>query len=200
MALTTRVIDQDNGRQVIDASIGTIVYFRDQKVQLRSDMASEADTSPLVAEINYRPADAWRLSLGMQYDPEDHETDVGQFSIQRADNAGRIINLAYRLRLGSVEQVDASFLWPLQDNWKLIGRWNYSLLDDTSLEALAGFEYESCCWAVRAMGRRYLRNQDGDKRNAIYFELELKGLGSLGRNTEQVLERAILGYRGRNNY
>jgi LPS-assembly protein len=200
LALTTRVTDQNNGRQVVDASIGTIVYFSDQKVQLRNDIASEADTSPLVAEINYRPVDAWRLSIGIQYDPEDHETDVGQFSVQRADSAGRIFNLAYRLRLGSVEQVDASFLLPLRDNWKLIGRWNYSLLDDTSLEALAGFEYESCCWAVRAMGRRYLRNQEGDKRNAIYFELELKGLGSLGRNTEQVLERAILGYRGRNNY
>jgi LPS-assembly protein len=200
LALTTRLIDQDRGRPILDASIGTIVYFSDQKVQLNSSTAQQANTSPLVAEINYRPADAWRVSLGIQYDPEDNETDVGQVSVRHVAPSGRIINLAYRLRLGSVEQLDASFLLPLRENWKLIGRWNYSLLEDTSLEAMAGFEYESCCWAFRAMGRRYVRNQDGDKRNAIYFELELKGLGSLGRNTERLLERAILGYRGRNDY
>ena len=200
LALTTRIIDPDQGRQVLDASIGTIVYFSDQQVQLGNDAVQEADTSPLVAEINYRPADPWRVSLGIEYDPEDNETDAGQLSVQHVDQTGRIINLAYRRRLGSIEQLDASFMVPLRDNWNLIGRWNYSLLEDATLEALAGFEYESCCWAFRAMGRRYVRNQEGDKRNAIYFELELKGLGSLGRNTDRVLERAILGYRGRNEF
>jgi len=36
---------------------------------------------------------------------------------------------------------------------------------------------------------------NGDMRNAIYFELELKGLGSLGRGAGRVLEQAIAGYR-----
>ena len=127
LALTTRIIDQNQGRQILDASIGTIVYFSDQQVQLRNGPTQDADTSPLVAEINYRPIDAWRLSLGIQYDPEDNETDVGQVSVRQVAPSGRIINLAYRLRLGSVEQLDVSFLLPLRDNWKLIGRWNYSL-------------------------------------------------------------------------
>ena len=200
LALTTQFFDQDQGRQVFDASLGTIVYFSDQRVQLGKAEALDANTSPLVAELNYRPADAWRWTLGIQYDPVDHETDVAQLSVQRVIRTGGVVNLAYRLRLGSVEQLDASFLLPLRDQWKLIGRWNYSLLDQTSLEALAGFEYESCCWSFRAMGRRYVRNQEGDKRTGIYFELELKGLGSLGRNTERVLEHAILGYRTGNDY
>ena len=41
-------------------------------------------------------------------------------------------------------------------------------------------EYESCCWALRTVLRRYLRNRDGDYRDGIYLELNLKGLGSIG--------------------
>jgi LPS-assembly protein len=44
------------------------------------------------------------------------------------------------------------------------------------------------------LGRHYLRNREGEKNNALYFELELKGLASLGRRSGEFLERAILGY------
>ena len=46
------------------------------------------------------------------------------------------------------------------------------------LELQGGVEYESCCWAVRTVLRRYLRNRDGDYRDTIYIEFNLKGLNS----------------------
>ena len=63
------------------------------------------------------------------------------------------------------------------------------------LEAFAGVEYESCCWALRVLGRHYVRNIEGESNNALYVELELKGLGAIGRKSEDFLRRAILGYR-----
>ena len=63
----------------------------------------------------------------------------------------------------------------------LIGRANYSFEDDQTLELLAGVEYESCCWAVRLIGREYIRDRESDTRTAVFLELHLKGLGSLGR-------------------
>ena len=48
--------------------------------------------------------------------------------------------------------------------------------------------------AWRVLGRHYVRNREGDTSNALFVELELKGLGSLGRSTEDFLQRAILGY------
>ena len=80
-------------------------------------------------------------------------------------------------------------------NWRLIARWNQSLRDDQLLEAFGGLEYESCCYAVRVLARRYVRNFEGELNNGIMFELELKGLGSLGRRTEDFLSRAMLGLR-----
>jgi LPS-assembly protein len=199
LALTTRIIDSSKGRQVLDASIGTIAYFRDQRVQLAGMPVQDQDTSPIVGEVNWRPTDFWRLALGVQWDPEDDELQQGLVDVRYSAGEGRIFNLAYRRRVGFVEQVDLSALWPLNEEWSVVGRYNYSLLDDQLLEGLLGFEYDSCCWAVRFMGRRFIRNQDGDARNGVYFELELKGLGSLGRSTERVLERAILGYQQQDN-
>ena len=115
--------------------------------------------------------------------------------LQYRGDGGRLVNFAYRRRSDQVDQVDLSVTAPIAERWNVIARANYSFLDDTLLEGLAGFEYDSCCWALRFFGRRYVRSQDGDKRTGLYLELELKGLGSLGRDTGRVLERAILGYR-----
>jgi len=73
-----------------------------------------------------------------------------------------------------VEQTDVSFRWPLSTNLSALGRWNHSLRDDDLLEAVAGVEYNSCCWALRAVARRYLTNTDGDLDNAFFFQVVLK--------------------------
>ena len=61
-----------------------------------------------------------------------------------------------------------------------------ALLDDDLLELQGGFEYESCCWAFRTVIRRYLRNRDGDYRDGIYLELNLKGLASIGSGSRNL--------------
>ena len=50
----------------------------------------------------------------------------------------QLLNLSYRYRRDILKQTDVSFLWPLTQTWHVIGRWNYSLDDDQTLEALAG--------------------------------------------------------------
>jgi LPS-assembly protein len=77
----------------------------------------------------------------------------------------------------------------------VLGRYYYSLKDKQLLEGIAGVQWESCCLAVRLVGRRYLRNrEEGELNSAIQLEIELKGLGSVGPDTESRLRRAILGY------
>jgi LPS-assembly protein len=76
----------------------------------------------------------------------------------------------------------------------VVGRYYYSILDKKPLEALAGVQWDSCCLAVRAVVRRYVRNREGDLNNSFQVEFVLKGLGSAGQNTERTLRRAILGY------
>jgi LPS-assembly protein len=87
-----------------------------------------------------------------------------------------------------------SFVLPVREQWTLLGRWNYSLRDRQSLEALAGIEWKSCCVAVRVLGRRYLREFSNEQSTGIYLEIELNGVGSFGRNTARLLDDAILDY------
>jgi LPS-assembly protein len=77
----------------------------------------------------------------------------------------------------------------------VIGRYSYSLLEKEPLEEFAGWEYESCCWRFRMVGRRYVSRSTGDVDSAISIQLELKGLSQGGRSPESLLDHGILGYR-----
>ena len=69
------------------------------------------------------------------------------------------------------------------------------MFDRKTLEAFAGIEHDSCCIAWRLLARRYVHNLERDMSNALYFELEFKGVGSVGQKTGDFLRRAILGYQ-----
>ena len=73
--------------------------------------------------------------------------------------------------------------------------WNYSYLQHQTLEGFTGIEYQSCCWALRLASRRYLSNSSGVYQNAVYLQLELKSLTSIGDPIEKMLEDGILGYQ-----
>ena len=85
------------------------------------------------------------------------------------------------IRRDRLDQFDVRYLWPVNENWRLFSRVNYSLEDSELLEALVGVEYDSCCWALRVSARRYLRDRNGGERDALYVQLRLKGLGAFGR-------------------
>ena len=112
----------------------------------------------------------------------------------RFGQRGGIVNAAYRYRQESLEQTDLSFVVPVSRNWNLLGRWNHSLKDNQTLEALGGFEWKSCCVAVRLLARQYVRSLDRRDNFGLYLEIELNGLGSFGRDTDRLLDNAILGY------
>jgi LPS-assembly protein len=93
-----------------------------------------------------------------------------------------------------IEQTDVSLRWPLTEGWSVVGRWNYAVPEEKSLELFGGIEYESCCWGIRAVARRYLNSLDGDYSTGIFLQLELKGLAGIGRGTVDFLEQRIPGY------
>ena len=102
----------------------------------------------------------------------------------------------------TIEQADLSFAWPLGANLRTVGRWSLALNEDENrtLEAFGGLEYESCCWGMRVVARRFLSGRSGqdgsrdDYSNGLFLQLELKGLTGTGRRTEELLTRGIPGY------
>lgn len=197
LAVTSRLLDDTDGRELLRGSIGQIRYFDDQDVQLPGVAPTDFSGSAYAAELALNMTPRWSLVASQQYDPEREYTTLSALRVQhRFGEDGRgVANVGYRYRRGVLEQVDASAAFPVSPRVRLVGRWNYSLKDEATLEAFGGVEFESCCYAFRVLGRHYVRNVEGDTSNAIYLELELKGLGSIGRRSEDFLRRSIIGYR-----
>ncbi|MBS0001749.1 MAG: LPS-assembly protein LptD, partial [Thioalkalivibrio sp.] len=91
-------------------------------------------------------------------------------------------------------QTDISGFWPLSDRTQFIGRWNYSLLDERTIELLGGLEYRSCCYGLRLALRRHLTDFEGEYDNSVYFQLTLDGLTRFDTGLEDLLQEGIAGY------
>lgn len=193
-AITSRLLSESDGREWLSGSLGQITYFDPPRVGPGSTDLPERSRSAYVAELELRPGARWSLAFSEQWDPELRQTQLRAWRTQYRLRDDGVINLAYRYRPDVVEQADVSMAYPLSPSWRMYGRWNYSFLDRSTFDAFAGLEWQSCCMAVRVLGRHYLRNREGEKDNALYLEIELKGMGSFGRETERLLQDGILDY------
>jgi LPS-assembly protein len=195
IALTSRLLDADTGRERLHVGFGQIYYFQDREVVLPGQADQTDPFSEIVAEAYLQVTSAWAVSGALQWDPNDDLTQRSAVRLRYRPGDNRVFNFDYRFRRpANVEQTDTSFRWPLNRNWALVGRWNYSLPDSQTLEGAAGLEYESCCWGLRVIGRRFIRTSEGKYDNAVFLQVELKGLGGLGRGASTYLKKNIPGY------
>lgn len=194
VAVTSRLIDQDSGREWLSGSLGQIFYRADRRVSLGGTPQTRG-TSDIVAEGSTHIGRRWSTDLNLQWNPETHKTERGTFLFRYHPDDRHLFNAGYRFLRDQLTQTDLSFLWHLTPRWQLLGRWNYSQRDHRTLESLGGFQYESCCWIFRAIHRRYVSDISGDSKRSLYLQMELKGLGNIGKSIDEVLERGILGYR-----
>jgi len=198
LALTSRIIQDATGKELFNASVGSILYFKDRKVQLSRNAAYEDDsTSAIVAEAAARLADAWSARATGEWDPhrDDRRTSKATFQLHYLDDDRRIFNIAHRYNRNVSEQTEISTRWPITRHLSLVGRWHYSLLHNRTMEGFGGFEYDGCCYVVRVVGRRYVNEIDDEEPNdAIFVQLELKGLSSFGSDIVSLLDEGIFGY------
>jgi LPS-assembly protein len=201
VAVTSRLIDLDSGREWLSTSLGQILYLADRRVVL-SGPPQTTDRSDLVAEASSHFSAHWSTSADLQWNPDVSQADEASLQLHYVPDERHLVNAGYRYwRPGAVPlnegitQTDVSFLWLLSPRWQLLGRWNYSQREHRTLEALAGVQYESCCWIIRVVNRRYVSDLSGSSSRSLYLQLELKGLGSIGNSPKDILENGILGYR-----
>ena len=194
LAVSTRFIREADGLEKLSASIGQIRYFEDSRVTVPGESPIDQGKSAWIVDTSYAANDRWTIGGSYQWDPKSGRRDLASLRTRYLIGDDGIVNLSYRYRRDLLEQADLSFLYPINPNWSVVGRYYYSLKDSQLLEGIAGVQWESCCLAVRLVGRRYLRSRSGELNSAIQLEIELKGLGSAGPDTEGRLRRAILGY------
>lgn len=194
-AITTSWIDTQSGQELFSASVGQIFYFTDLKVTLPNQTPYPNSSSNIVGDLSLNLNERWLASGTTRWDPHTgtHERTAVRLRYKAPKN--RIVNLGYSFRSGEFKQTDISFSWPLTPSWHAVGRWNYDLRNERDIELLGGIEYESCCWAVRLVGRKFFTDSEESEFNtSVMVQLVFKGLTKVGSNIGSQLERSIIGY------
>jgi len=208
LAVTSRLINGNDGREVLRGSIGQIFYFDDRRVALANDDTDTTDpantidtrdTSDFVGELAGEFRKSWRAKGSIQFNPDEDRSVRSSLLLSYRPDDTRIVNIAHRnvstRNSADTEQVDLSVLWPIRDQWRLAARWNYALDNNISIQSLLGVQYDSCCWAMRFAATRRITDSGEDHDTTLYLQLVLKGLAPLGRDYGGLLEDNILGYR-----
>jgi LPS-assembly protein len=193
IGITSRIIDWNTGRELMSATIGQALDLSEQRVTLPGEPLDLSDSSDYIAELRFFINDNLNFDLGHQWS-RDGGTTQSEARMQYRPNSNKVLNLAYRFRRQSFEQGDISWSWPILQSWNFVGRYNYSFRDNEVLEEFYGLEYESCCWGLRLVTRRYISTRDGTRDTSIGLQLVLKGMSSVGTKADRLLERGILGY------
>ena len=191
-AITTRVLQPENGLERVRAAIGQRYYFKDQQVTLSSP-ARTNKTSDILVALGGQITPAWSMDAGWQYNPNLRKTLKSNLSARYLPGPHKIVNMSYRFTRDSLRQIDLSAQWPITEKISGLARWNYSILDSKVLEGLAGVEYNGGCWAVRAVVHS-LATATAQTTNSFFLQLELNGVSSLGANPLEVLRQSIAGY------
>ena len=210
VALGTRFLHHTTGAERASLAVAQRFYFEDQRVTLpgevpRTDVESEYLISGAIALT-----DKLSTSLDLQYNPYDDSWDRSQITARFNPKRAAAITASYRYQRQPTglyqpqgqEQVSLAFQWPLSSKLYSIGRVDYSMLNEPErqvfprvTQALAGFEYRGdCCWSARIVYQRYAIDPTAVN-NAIFFQLELSGLGRLGQDPMGILGSSIPGFQ-----
>lgn len=195
IGLTTTLINNNDGKTILSATIGQSLYLSSQTVALPGLSDTIGNSSDYIAELRLNVWGNWNIDVSQQWNSERSETTKSEVRLQYLPGRNRVVNLGYRFRRGAIDQGDISWSWPISSRWNAVGRYNYSFREQTTLERFFGLEYQSCCWGISIVSRRFISRRDGTSDTAIAVQLELKGLTSVGNSVSELLERGILGYR-----
>ena len=194
IGVTSRILETSSGRELVSATIGQALYLSEQGVSIPGQPMSVDDTSDYIAEVRFLLYDNLNFDVGHQWSSGNSGTTQSEARLQYRPQTNKILNLAYRFRRDSLEQGDLSWSWPLSQSWNFVGRYNFSFRDQRPLEQFYGLEFESCCWGLRLVSRRFISTRDGTRDSSIGLQLVLKGMTSVGTAADKMLERGILGY------
>lgn len=202
LAVTSRLLDPSGGIERMRFTVGQRLYFEDQRVFLPNETPRSSSSSDVLLGAEGRLSEAWtlnslvqlnldsgnteRLNLGARWNPEPGKVIAGSYRFIRrlVDPVGSVNNL---------KQFDIATQWPVNPQWTFLGRWNYSLVQSKTLEALAGFEYNADCWALRLVVHR-LTTTTQQSSTSVYVQLELSGLARLGTSPLDLLRRSVPGF------
>ncbi len=209
---TSRLLDPDDGAELLRAGLVQRFRLRDQRVAPQPDGSVDGPVQDQrVSDVLlFGAASLWRhwtLDAAMQYSPDLGRLQRSIIGASVNPQPFHTFSARYRLARGVSEQVEVGWQWPLSatpakgerrggcsGTWYSVGRVNYSMRDSRITDSLLGAEYDAGCWILRAVAERQSTGIS-QATTRLMLQLELVGLSRLGSSPLQVLKDNIPGYR-----
>jgi LPS-assembly protein len=191
--VTSRLIDSDTGVERLRVALGQRYYFADQRVTLPGVAARTGRRADVLASVEGKISQDFSLNTGWQYNPRDKITERFNYDLRYQPGFAQVVNLGFRYTRDVLRDLDLSAQWPLGGGWYGVARYNRSLRDHRVTEAIAGLEYAGDCWVFRTAFHRFATNEN-DVTQALFLQLELTDLASVGSSPLDLLRRTVGGY------
>lgn len=191
-----------NSSELLNISIGYLHQMQKNQVNIQENYNQDIDSSYLITQSkwNFLPKCYLQSILGVNtnsnnitYSSIDINYQYLPHHIARItylfENDNKILN-------EQIRAIDISMFWPVNSNWRLIWRWNRALNIKMDMENMFGFEYENCCWSIRAAKRRshnLVISDNHSLQTNFYLEFALKGLSEFSYTLEDYMKQPSLG-------
>jgi len=197
LAVSSRLLEQSNGRERLKIMLGERFSFSAPRVNLATP-STTLNKSDILLAASGQLTNTVALESEIQYDP--NQSHIQRFSAEThyRPGGGKTLNVGYRLLRNTLRQIDISSQWPIYRRWHGVARWNYSLQDSRFLEEVAGLEYNESCWTLRLVAQRFATATQ--QANIGYFlQLELSDMVKMGSDPLNMLKQSVPGYEKVNN-
>jgi LPS-assembly protein len=193
VGVSSRLLSPETGAERLRVGVAQRFYFDTQRVTLPGVPVRTSTSSDLLAAFSGAIAPFWTAEAGWQYSTNFSQTQKVNIGTRYQPAPGKVLNLSYRETLNSIRQTDISAQWPLRSGWTALARWNYSLAEQRTLEALLGTEYNGDCWVLRVVAHRFAV-ATAQTSTTFFVQLELNGVSRVGSNPLETLRRNIGGF------
>lgn len=192
LALTSRLLEQENGIERLKLLVGERFSFKTPRVNLVAPTTTTSKSDVLLAASG-QVTKAWSFDSEFQYDPNQSHSQRYNIAARYRPELGKSFDLGYRFARNTLRQIDLAGQWPLSSRWHAVGRLNYSLQDGKTLESIAGLEYNQSCWTLRFVVQSFtVAAQQAN--TGIFLQLELNDFISVGVDPINALKQNVPGY------
>lgn len=211
LALTSRLLDDSSGAELLRGVIGQRYYFNDQRVTLPGEQARQSGMSDTLAAISGMVAPKITVDSAVQINNDQHSLQRYTIGGRYQPDFGKVLSMAYRFNRDAsylsyynyvapsslnpvgFRDVDISGQWPLTKNVYGVGRYNYSVKDQRLVDGIAGLEWKGDCWVLRGVVQRFA-SATNTTTSTFFIQFEMTGFGGVGTDPTAMLSRSISGY------
>lgn len=212
--LTSRLYDATDGAELARLTVAQRHRFTPRRVFLNAlDSKDNQSMSNILLDGAIRWNPHWSAETSLDYDQRTNKAVSARLGVRYAPRPYRVVTANISRQTGGNEQLDVGWQWPLNDlwgdkgktlpagqgegagRWYMLGRVYYSLTNRRVTEALAGLEYDSCCWIARvAVRSQQTQTLPVRMNHSVMLQLEFNGLARIGTGALQLFRDNVPGY------